>query len=261
MNLRVMALAVVIGMASAGPGQALAADARAVSSLGRIEPHHGVYRLAGPSDISVVATIRVEEGDQVAVGQVLATLDTHDLRAAELQRAEVDLEHARRVLARQEALKKNSFQSEAAFDEAERDVHLKEAGVAAARARLELASVRAPDAGEVLAIHAREGERIGPDGLLELGRTDRMYAVAEVYETDIGRVSIGQPARITSPALPEPVTGKVERIGKLVARNEALGLDPVVRIDSRIVEVFILLDDPKTVESLTNLQVDVEIGG
>ena len=57
------------------------------------------------------------------------------------------------------------------------------------------------------------------------------------------------------------MTGKVERIGHLVARNEALGLDPVARIDSRIVEVFILLDDPKAVASLTNLQVDVEIGG
>ena len=239
----------------------LAASERAISSLGRIEPHNGVYRLAGPSEISVVATLTVEEGDQVAAGQVLATLDTHDLRAAEVRRAEVDLGHARRVLSRQETLKNNSFQSEAAFDKAGRDVHLKEAGVAAARARLALASVRAPSSGEVLAIHAREGERIGPEGLLELGRTDRMYAVAEVYETDIGRVALGQTARITSLSLQGTLTGKVERIGHLVARNEALGLDPVARIDSRIVEVFILLDDPKAVASLTNLQVDVEIGG
>jgi HlyD family secretion protein len=233
----------------------------AVSSLGRVEPHHGVYRLSGPSETSVVAKLRVEEGDRVTAGQVLATLDSHDLRVTELKRAEVELEHSRRVLARQQALRQNSFQSAAAFDEAERDVHVWEAEVAAAQARLALSDVRAPEAGEVLDIHAREGERIGPDGLLELGRTDQMYVIAEVYETDIGRVAVGQPARITSPVLANSLTGKVERIGQMVARNDVLGLDPVARIDARIVEVFILLDDPAAVSSLTNLQVNVEIGG
>jgi len=238
----------------------LAADARAVSSLGRIEPHNGVYKLAGPSEISVVASLRIAEGERVSAGQVLATLDSYDLRSAELKRAEVDLEHARRVLARQEALKQGAFQSAAALDEAERDVRLREADLTAARARLALASVRAPEAGQVLVIHAREGERIGPQGLLELGKTDRMYVVAEVYETDIGQVAIGQHAIARSPALgADPITGTVERIGQLVARNDALGLDPIARIDSRIIEVFILLDDPARVAALTNLQVDVEI--
>jgi len=261
MQFRLVALAAAFVSGLAVNCPTFADEARAVSCLGRIEPHNGVYRLAGPSEISVVASLEVEEGDRVKAGQVLATLDSHELRAAELKRAEVDLEHARRVLARQQALKQNSFNSAAAFDEAERDVRLREAEVAAARARLALASVRAPDAGQVLAIHAREGERIGTDGLIELGRTDRMYVVAEVYETDIGQVSVGQAAVIESPALAAPVTGKVERIGQMVARNDALGLDPVARIDSRVVEVFILLDDPAAVASLTNLQVDVEIGG
>jgi HlyD family secretion protein len=237
------------------------AEARAVSSLGRIEPHNGVYKLAGPSEISVVASLRVEEGDRVKAGQVLATLDSYDLRAAELQRAEVDLEHAKRVQKRNEALKQNAFQSAAVIDENERDVRLRESEVLAARARLALSSIRSPSAGQVLAIHAREGERIGPQGLLELGRTDRMYVVAEVYETDIGNVQVGQAAIARSPALKNPAAGKVERIGHLVARNDALGLDPIARTDSRVVEVFIRLDDPERVASLTNLQVNVEIGG
>ena len=42
--------------------------------------------------------------------------------------------------------------------------------------------------------------------------------------------------------------------------NDVLDLDPVARMDSRVVEVFILLDDPGIVAGLTNLQVDVEIG-
>ncbi len=236
------------------------AEARSVSSLGRIEPLDGVHQLAGPSDLSVVSELRVKEGNKVQKGQVLATLDTYQLRMAELKHAEVALDHAKRVLARQEALKKSSFQSEAAIDEAQRDVELRAAELVAAQAYLERSMVRAPIAGEVLIIHAREGERIGTDGLLELGQTQRMYAVAEVYETDIGLVAPGQIARITSPALQAPMSGVVERIGKLIGKNDVLDLDPVARMDSRVVEVFILLDEPEKVADLTNLQVDVEIG-
>ena len=238
---------------------AQAAAARAVSSLGRVEPHDGVYQLAGPSDISVVAELRVDEGQMVAKGEVLATLDTHEVQSAEVKRAEVDLDHARRVLERNSALKQSSFQSEARLDEAQRDVQVLEAELTAARAKLARSLVKAPVAGQVLAIHAREGERIGPEGLLELGQTQRMYVVAEVYETDIGLVEVGQAATATSPTLPDPITGKVERIGKIVAKNDVLDLDPVARMDSRVVEVFILLDDPEAVAALTNLQVDVEI--
>jgi HlyD family secretion protein len=50
----------------------------------------------------------------------------------------------------------------------------------------------------VLQIHARPGERVGPEGIVELADTSVMYAVAEVYETDVGRVRIGQRARIRS---------------------------------------------------------------
>jgi HlyD family secretion protein len=56
------------------------------------------------------------------------------------------------------------------------------------------------------------------------------------------------------------VAGVVERIGKVIGKNDVLDLDPVARMDSRVVEVFILLDEPGRVADLTNLQVDVEIG-
>ncbi len=238
----------------------LDATARGVSSLGRIEPHDGVFQLAGPSELAVVSQLMVEEGDRVDAGQMLARLDTYAVRAAELQRVEVALDHARRVQTRQQALKQSSFNSEAALDEAQRDVEVLQAELLAARAQLERASIKAPVAGEVLAVHARAGERIGPAGLLELGETARMYVVAEVYETDIAAIREGQGATATSPALDTPVTGTVERIGKLIAKNDVLDLDPVARMDSRVIEVFILLDEPALVASLTNLQVDVEFG-
>jgi len=238
-----------------------AAQARDISSLGRIEPYNGVYQLSGPSEIAVVSKLLVEEGAKVDAGQVLARLDTYGVQKAEVERAQISLDHSKRVLERQQALKKSSFQSEAALDEAQRDVELARADLVAARAKLGRASISAPVDGQVLTVHAREGERIGEMGLLELGQTDRMYVVAEVYETDIGGVSQGQRAVATSPALAQPVAGHVERIGKVIGKNDVLDLDPVARMDSRVVEVFILLDEPGSVADLTNLQVDVEFEG
>ena len=134
-----------------------------------------------------------------------------------------------------------------------------QADIKAARARMELSVVRSPLRAQVLEVHAHPGERVGTQGIMELGQTDRMYAVAEVYETDITQVKIGQSARIITPALKEPVTGKVERIALMIGRMDALGTDPIAKTDARVVEVFILLDEPETLSALTNLQVEVEI--
>ncbi len=139
----------------------LDAAARGVSSLGRIEPHDGVFQLVGPSEIAVVAELLVDEGDLVKRGDVLARLDTYAIKAAEVKRVQVALDHAKRVLKRQQELKKSSFQSEAALDEAQRDVEIYQAELIAARAQLARARIKAPVDGQVLAVHAREGERIG----------------------------------------------------------------------------------------------------
>jgi len=45
----------------------------------------------------------------------------------------------------------------------------------------------------------------------------------------------------------------------MIGRMDALGTDPIAKTDARVVEVFILLDEPETLSALTNLQVEVEI--
>ena len=131
--------------------------------------------------------------------------------------------------------------------------------LAAAAAKLDLSLVKAPVKAQVIAIHAQPGERIGVDGIVEIGRTDTMYAVAEVYETDIAAIKPGQSATISSPALNEPVKGTVESIGLKVGRIDVLGMDPIAQADARVIEVDIRLEDVELVRSLTNLQVEVEI--
>ncbi|MFT7133684.1 MAG: HlyD family secretion protein, partial [Cyclobacteriaceae bacterium] len=101
----------------------------------------------------------------------------------------------------------------------------------------------------------------GADGILELGDVEHMYAIAEIYETDIGRVEVGQKVRITSGALAAPLTGVVEHIRPLIRKQDVMGTDPAARKDARVVEVEVLIDNPKLAEALSNLQVEIFIVG
>ena len=135
------------------------------------------------------------------------------------------------------------------------------ARVAVANAELARASITAPYRGRVLKINAYPGEFIGVHGLLELGRVDKMYAIAEVYEADIRRVKVGQTATVRAAALPGDLTGKVELIRNKEHKHDVIGTDPAAEKDARIIEVEIRLDDSGPVTGLTNLQVEIVIGG
>lgn len=133
------------------------------------------------------------------------------------------------------------------------------ADVRRAEIDVQLAKVTAPITGQVIKIHAKPGETVGTDGVIEIGNTQQMYAVAEVYETDIGKVKAGQRAAISSPVFSSTISGTVDRVGLQIAKNDVLGNDPAARTDVRVVEVKIRLDDSSKVKNLTNLQVRVTI--
>jgi len=127
------------------------------------------------------------------------------------------------------------------------------------RARLDRTRICAPVTGQVLRVFTYPGERVGSKPLLQLGETGKMYAVAEVYETDVRFVRQGQRATASSPALGQPLTGTVERIGLRIYKNDVLNVDPCADTDSRVVEVRIRLDDPAPAARMIFLQVDVSI--
>jgi len=246
----------------AGPALALAGD-RSVSSLGRIEPSGGIVQVAGPSggcvSGSVIKSLEVAEGDWVEKGQIIAYLDSYDLHKADVARLQAVHANAKSELQRQTNLSATSATSKVKLDEAVMTLEVAEADLAAARARLDLSLVHAPLRAQVLEIHADPGERIGAEGVLELGQTDRMYVVAEVYETDIALVKAGQKATVHLAAQEQPLAGTVERVSLKVGRLDILGTDPVDKTDARVVEVYILLDDSAAVSAYTNMQVEVEI--
>jgi HlyD family secretion protein len=240
-----------------------AAEQRTITSLGRLEPENGVVNLAGPSggglSGAVIKTLEVAEGDWVEKDQVVARLDNYKLRKAEVARLNAILANANSEMARQQNLAKTSSTSKVKLDAALMDLDIAKADLAAAKAHLELSVVRSPLRAQILEIHAYPGERVGVEGIMELGKTDRMYAVAEVYETDITQVKVGQLASVKTSAMDELQSGKVERISLKVGRLDAVGTDPIAKTDARVVEVFILLDDSEAVSRFTNMQVKVEI--
>ncbi len=138
----------------------------------------------------------------------------------------------------------------------EAEAHLKQV-----EADLALTVIRAPIDGAVLQLYARPGEVVTNKGVVAMGSTDRMLAVAEVYQSDINRVAIGQPAIVTGQAFPGSVRGKVTEIGLQVSRQSVLSAQPGENLDRRVIEVKVALnpEDSKKVQHLTNLQVFVTI--
>ncbi len=231
-----------------------------ITALGRIEPKDGVRRIAGPSKPSVViGKLFVEESDAVAEGQVIAVLDDYAMLESRVARLQAFLANAQLEYQRNAKLFRQNTVSASQLDSSRMNVEMGKADVQSAQAELALASVRSPITGTVLKIHARTGERVGLEGIAEIGETDKMYAAAEVYETDVLRVRIGQHATVTSPAFPDPLHGTVERVGLKVGKQDVLNTDPAAKTDARVVEVKVRLDDPARVAGMTNLEAEVAI--
>jgi HlyD family secretion protein len=150
------------------------------------------------------------------------------------------------------------------IQQAEAEVESAIAAVGQAQADLELAYVRAPGSGRVLKVHTRAGENVDEkQGIVELGQTDQMVVVAEVYESDIRKVRLGQRVTLTSEgkAFEGELRGSVSQVGLQIGKKDVLSTDPAAAVDARVVEVKIRLnpEDSKRVAGLTYSKVFVEI--
>ncbi len=129
---------------------------------------------------------------------------------------------------------------------------------------LELTSVKSPIDGQVLRINAYPGEMVSQDeGVVELGRTDRMVVITEIYESDISQISLGQQATIVSEggAFQDELRGTVTHIRPQIRQQDIFDTDPAADIDTRIIEVKISLDSASSqkVAQFTNSKVIVKI--
>jgi len=149
---------------------------------------------------------------------------------------------------------------------AQTELERAEISVAQRQADLEETRVRVPIAGQILRINTRVGERVNTqEGIIELGNTRQMMAIAEIYETDIDSVSVGQSATLTSEygGFDGSLKAKVTHVGlQIGSRSLSDGsTNPTTDENQRVVEVRLQIDpaDSPKVAALTNMQVRIEI--
>ena len=191
-----------------------------------------------------VAQIHVSEGQRVAAGEVLVSLDTADLKArADAQRATVAEARARLDLAKKnqrnhQALLEKAFISQNAYDGVQNSVLVAEANLQSAEAQAAIteraladARVRAPFAGIVAKRWVNVGDKVSGDmPVAQVVDLSRMELEAPVPVSEIPFVQVGQEITFQVDGFANrPFRGKVERV------------NPSAEAGSRAIHVFVTL--------------------
>ncbi|QNJ16692.1 ABC exporter membrane fusion/ DevB family [Synechococcus sp. A18-40] len=248
---------------SASVSSEAVARPEAVAALGQLEPAGDVRRLAAPT-AGVAGTPRIEqllvdEGAVIRRGQVLASFDTKAGLEADLAAVEADLASLEDEIALQK-VEVSRYSRGANWgavslvqrESSREDLVRLEGEQAQALARrqgllvdLEDSELVSPLDGLVLEIHAREGERPGSDGVMDIGASQKMQARIEVYESDIAQINLDQQVQLTSEngGFSGQLSGRVIQISPRVQQRDVLSTDPTGDADARVVEVLVALDD------------------
>jgi HlyD family secretion protein len=166
----------------------------------------------------------VVEGDKVTKGQVLARLEDADIKAsldqarANLKLNEADLKDAEQWLGRQKTLLEKGVSTQSDYDGADARYQRVLASIAVAKAlvvgaevALENTLIRAPFDGTVLTKNADVGEMVAPmaasvssrSAVVTLADMSSLQVEADVSESNIERIALGQPCEITLDAYPD----------------------------------------------------------
>lgn len=218
----------------------------AVSASGVVEPNFQVEVKSKAS--GEILEFPFEPGDSVTTGQKMVTLDPKTEKRslaqteADLARVNAELKSARATLMEKEAKVKRALtlferglisseeresavaaaqMAHARVSEVEAAIRKAELAVEDARERLEETVIVSPIDGVIVEKSVERGQIIssgitsftGGTKLCVIADLSRVFVIALVDETDIGRVFEGQEARVTVDAYPDNVfNGKVERI-------------------------------------------------
>ncbi len=172
-----------------------------------------------------VVKLLVEEGDWVEKGQILVKLDSteqfaaHQRALANVGAQRADLEFKREQLRRKKELYQKGLISRENFENIATEVELASSilenartELGRARRSLERTTIRSPIPGTVMDINKEEGEVVvagtinNPGSIiLTVSDLEEMEMVADVNESEIPLVSIGDTARITVDAFADTV--------------------------------------------------------
>ena len=234
----------------------------AVAALGQLSPSGEIRQLSAPisqfGSSPRIVEILVNEGDFVKKGDVLAIFENREKLIADLERNdnliniindEINLKKDQ--IKRFELALSNDAYSFVQLSQ-RKDELLKlekqKINYIGDKKNIEIdlfnSKLRSPIDGFILEINTRVGERPQNEGILDIGSSQEMEALIEVYESDIDRVFISQNVELSSEngGFQKKLKGKVIRISPQVKQRKVLSTDPTGDADSRIIEVLVKLD-------------------
>jgi len=193
-----------------------------------------------------VEELRVEEGDEVAKGDLLVRLQDDEQRTT-LAKAKTEHAKAKREYERQRKLFEDELISEQAMNDATYEIERLELEVEEAERALSYTEVRAPISGTVTQRLVNVGDYVTVNQqLFQMVDFDSIVARVFVPEKELPRLKKGLTARVGSPALGEArYNGEVDRIS------------PVV--DPRSGTVKVTVDLPRAPGLRPGMYVDVEL--
>ncbi len=251
----------------------------AVTALGRLIPEGDLVNLSVPAGLSggneVVETWLVQEGDRIKKGQVLARLSSYRQLQVAIRQAEASLSSSRALLPFLEISQRrgNTLFADGAISDEElgkaragliRQQSEIESGLASVeRARLELAAaeVLSPLDGRLIRIYSWPGMKETSDGLALIGRTDRMQVWAQVFQSDLPRLRIGQMAtvRAESGGFQGSLRARLRTILGNVSQRDVFAVNGNNDVNARVILVKLDIDPAERdrLSQLSNLNVTV----
>jgi len=235
----------------------------AVAALGQLSPAGEIRQLAAPiSQFGAsprITELLVTEGDFVKKGAVLAVFENREKLIADLEKKEnlirtnnLEISLKKEQIKRFElALEKNAYSFVQLSQRKDELLQLEKQKIinVGDKRNIEIdlfnTKLRSPIDGYILAINSRVGERPKSEGILDIGSSQNMEALIEVYESDINRVFITQNVQLSSEngGFNKILKGKVIRISPQVKQRKVLSTDPTGDADSRIIEVLVELNE------------------
>ena len=235
---------------------------RAVAALGQLSPAGEIRQLAAPisqfGSSPRLSELLVNEGDFVKKGTVLAIFENREKLISDLEKKNnliktnnLEIELKEGQIKRYElAVEKDAYSLVQLSQRKDELLKLQKQKITnlGDKKNIEIdlfnSKLRSPIDGYILAVNTRVGERPKNDGILDVGSSQNMEALIEVYESDIDRVFLSQNVELISEngGFKKILQGKVIRISPQVKQRKVLSTDPTGDADARIIEVLVQLN-------------------
>jgi len=147
----------------------------------------------------LVSKIHVEEGDRVQAGQTLVSLDA-EMMSASIKELQTQLDYAKYLLEKQEALKERGVGSEFDLKGAQNQVNSLKSKLASLELQRSKATITAPFSGVIDQIFAKEGQMASPQSMvLRIVNTSEMTVSADISEKHMKNIKVGSMIEVSFP--------------------------------------------------------------